>query len=108
MDMGFLLRAERMLASPRRAEIDHGVLVALIAAQQAASPTARAAAKPKSDAPGTPIVELLLAGPAWQEAARAQQGRFHRSAAREQGADRQPRSPENLPSHFSVPSTLRG
>jgi hypothetical protein len=79
MDIPFLLRAKRMLGHAP-APMEHDVLLASLSAQQAASPTARAAARGRDcREPGTPIVELLLAGPAWRDAARAQQGCFNRS-----------------------------
>ncbi|MFN3943507.1 MAG: hypothetical protein ACK4K7_01090 [Allosphingosinicella sp.] len=80
MDMGFHLRAEQMLGRHRPAEVEHDVLMAALGARQAASPTARAARRNRPPEPGAPIVELLLAGPGWREAAQAQQGCFHPSA----------------------------
>jgi hypothetical protein len=79
MDISFLLRAERMLGQAP-APMEHDVLLASLSAQQAASPTARAAARGRGHCEtGAPIVELLLAGPAWRDAARAQQGCFNRA-----------------------------
>jgi hypothetical protein len=83
MDHAFLRRAERMLARPSAAPaIDHGVLVATLAAHQAESATARAAATGarRWDEPRDALVELLAAGPAWRDAARAQSGSFRRLA----------------------------
>ena len=85
MDLAFLSRAERMLARPDAAPaIDYGVLVATLAAHQAASATARAATSHAGarrwEEPGDALVELLAAGPAWRDAARAQGGSFRRPA----------------------------
>jgi hypothetical protein len=84
MDLAFLSRAERLLARPTAAPaIDYGVLVATLAAHQAASATARAAAADAGarrwDEPRDALVELLAAGPAWRDACRAQGGCFRRA-----------------------------
>jgi hypothetical protein len=81
MDLAFLRRAERLLARPAAAPaIDYGVLVATLAAHQSASATARAAAADTGARrwrePRDALVELLAAGPAWRDAARAQCGSF--------------------------------
>ncbi|HEX8644792.1 MAG TPA: hypothetical protein VF702_12855 [Allosphingosinicella sp.] len=85
MDLAFLSRAERMLARDQAAHgIDYGVLVATLAAHQAASATARAAAashRGSWDRPNDALAELLAAGPAWRAAARAQSGSFNPRAA---------------------------
>ena len=84
MDLAFLLRAERMLARQAASAIDHRVLVAALAAHQAASATARAARR-RSDGgwerPNAALAELLAGGPAWREARRVQRGSFHSGAA---------------------------
>lgn len=87
MDQDFLLRAQRLLADQQPAPVDHGILVATISAQQAASATAQAQAQARAWASEAaekhsnhPLVELLLAGPDWREAASAQQGCFSRPA----------------------------
>jgi hypothetical protein len=86
MDLAFFSRAERMLARDHAAPvIDHGVLVATLAAHQAASATARAASAARRaswDRPNDALAELLAAGPAWRRAARAQRGSFNPRAAR--------------------------
>jgi hypothetical protein len=84
MDLAFLHRAEHMLARPAATPaIDYGVLVATLAAHQAASATARAAAAHAGagrwEAPREALVELLAAGPAWRDAARALGGSFRRT-----------------------------
>ena len=84
MDLAFLLRAERMLAREPVAAIDHGVLVAALAAHQAATPTARAASRTSAgarDAGNDTLAELLAGGPAWREARKAQRGSFRCVAA---------------------------
>ena len=82
MDQAFFLRAERILARELVPAIDHGVLVAALAAHQAASPTARAAASRSGlaywERPNEALAELLAGGPAWREARQAQRGSFHR------------------------------
>jgi hypothetical protein len=81
MDHAFFLRAERMLAR-EPAAIDHRMLVASLAAHQAASPTARAVRTDCAigfDRPGEALAELLAGGPAWRTARRAQRGSFHRA-----------------------------
>ena len=86
MDLSFFRRAEARFASRTAAAPDYGLLVAMLQAQQAASPTAlaqaRFAAFPDIE---DPIVELLLAGPRWRLAAAAQRGCFARPFVR-QGA----------------------
>jgi len=81
MDLAFLSRAERMLARDVAAPaIDYGVLVATLAAHQTASATARAAAAADRRGwarPNDALAELLAAGPAWRQAARALRGSFN-------------------------------
>jgi hypothetical protein len=108
MDLAFLLRAERMLDRGRPDGLDHGLLVAALGAYQSATATARAArARSRAwRAPQAPLVELLVGGASWREAARAQRGSFHRGFAAAPATDRKALSPPRLPSHFSLPSTL--
>ena len=77
------LRARRLTGEPQPAELDFSVLSATLAAQQAASPAARAQAhfdRASAPAPGAdPLIETLLAGPQWQVAASALQGCFNRA-----------------------------
>jgi hypothetical protein len=113
MDLAFLLRAERMLDRRSESGIDYGVLVATLAAHQAASVTGRAAAlrAQRHRAFGRrneALVELLTAGPAWREAGRTLGGSFNRKIAGAASISRQRMSPARLPSHFSLPSMLRG
>jgi len=85
MDDSFQLRANRLPGGGchrQPAPLDHGLLSAVLAAQQAASPTARAQARARVDEPPRigpdPLTELVLAGPAWRQAASAQSGCFNR------------------------------
>jgi hypothetical protein len=84
MDESFQLRAGRLLNGRRKAAaLDHGVLRATLAAQQAASPTAsaqaRAAGKVAGPRDSDPLIELLLVGSRWKEAASDQHGCFNRA-----------------------------
>lgn len=83
MDESFQLRARRVLGESQPAALDFSLLSAGLAAQQAASPAALAQvrfARAAAPAPGTdPLIETLLAGPQWRQAACAQQGCFNRA-----------------------------
>ena len=85
MDMNFLHRAQHMLAQGEPVRIDHSILVATLAAQRQAQVTVRARARIELAAsaarPDEPLVELLLAGPAWRQALSAQRGCFSRAEA---------------------------
>lgn len=92
MDESFQLRANRLLNGRRdAAPLDHDMLRATLAAQQAASPTAsaQARAREKSAAPreSHPLTELLLGGSDWKEAASDQAGCFNRAES-ERGRNR--------------------
>ena len=85
MDMAFLRRAERMLEDRQPLQLDYGLLVATVSAQQTAIAAAsvervtfRARPGPVDD---DPLIELLLAGPRWREAAVRQRGCFSRAEA---------------------------
>ena len=85
MDMSFPHRARRLLADRTPARLDYGVLVATLDAIQSASAAARAARcarGPADSAPREPLVDILLATPAWSDAVAAQEGRFHRDPSR--------------------------
>ena len=86
MDVVFLLRAQRLLAERQPARLEHSVFVAALAAQQSASATARAQALSAGanlqSVLEDPLIELLLAGPDWKEAAAAQRGCFNRCEGR--------------------------
>ena len=85
MDLSFSRRAQRRSATGAAARLEYGVLVATLDAMQAAN----AAARPMRGARfglgagqvSDPLVELLLGGPGWREAAVAQGGSFHRAQA---------------------------
>ena len=81
MDLSFFRRAEQRFASRTPARLDYGLLVATLRAH---GPSV-AAAPPPAPAFADPIAEILLAGPAWREAAAAQRGCFNPKVAR-QGA----------------------
>ncbi len=77
-----------MLGRDRSAVVDHGMLVASLAAHQSASRTARAEALARqsdrsSPLASDPLPELILGGRAWREAAAAQQGCFNGSIAKQ-------------------------
>jgi hypothetical protein len=81
MDLSFFRRAQMRFASRSPARLEYPVLVASLAAVQSASAAARAARalgsagepSPRHD----PLVELLLGGSGWREAAAAQRGCFN-------------------------------
>jgi len=85
MDMAFLRRAERMLEERQPLQLDYGLLVAAVSAQQTAAAAAhgeQVALQPRSGrADDDPLIELLLAGPRWREAAARQRGCFSRAEA---------------------------
>jgi len=85
MDMAFLRRAERMLEERQPLRLDHNLLVAAVSAQQTAIVAARAQSvivPPRSAVVNDdPLIELLLAGPRWREAATRQKGCFSRAEA---------------------------
>ena len=83
MDETFQLRMKRMLGPRQPAQLDYDVLSASLIAQQAASAAARAQALHDRAVAAAPepelLIETLLAGPEWQEAATAQRGSFNRA-----------------------------
>ena len=85
MDMAFLRRAERILEERESLPLDHQLLVAALAAQQqSVTVTSRArvvVASRIGPSEEDPLIELLLAGPRWREAATRQQGCFSRAEA---------------------------
>jgi hypothetical protein len=86
MDMAFLRRAERILEERESLRLDHQLLVAALAAQQQ---TATVTVRPRSvsavvrggASDEDPLIEVLLAGPRWREAATRQRGCFSRAEA---------------------------
>jgi hypothetical protein len=84
MDLGFLRRAEQRFASRAAAQLDFGMLMAALKAQQGTSAAARAQAALAVHSPvPDPLVEILLAGRSWRQAVAAQGGCFHRALARQ-------------------------
>ena len=85
MDMAFLRRAERILEERQPLRLDHALLVAAVSAQQSAIVATRIQPiiVPVRNGPidDDPIIELLLAGPRWREAATRQRGCFSRAEA---------------------------
>ena len=86
MDMAFLRRAERILEERESLRLDHQLLVAALAAQQqTATVTARSRVVVTQAWIGSsdedPLIEVLLAGPRWREAATRQRGCFSRAEA---------------------------
>lgn len=69
-------------AKPSEPCLDHGLLLAALAAQKASGAAAKSAEGDVSpSASEEPITEILLAGPGWRRARSAQQGCFHRDEA---------------------------
>ncbi len=83
MDETFQLRARRLIGGGQPAPLDYQVLSATLIAQQTGSPAARAQCRFDRAAAAEPAPELLietvLAGPGWHEAAAAQRGCFNRA-----------------------------
>ena len=78
MDMAFHQRAQQILDRGDPARLDYPLLLAALAARQGASePLATPTTLVESD----PLIELVLAGPRWREAAQAQGGCFSRAEA---------------------------
>ncbi len=81
MDMGFLRRAERMLARDRVAQLDHEMLVTTLATRRQVEALIVQPSPAEPDSVEDPLVELLLAGPDWRRALSAQRGCFSRAEA---------------------------
>ena len=85
MDMAFLRRAERILEERHELRLDHALLVAALSAQQTASAAGHAkiqAAQPRAGvSEDEPLIEVVLGGPRWREAATRQKGCFNRAEA---------------------------
>ena len=83
MDLGFFRRAEQRFASRTAAQLEIGMFAAMLQTRQRAS--AAALAQARCAAPSQvrdPIAEILLAGPQWRLAVRAQGGCFSPALAR--------------------------
>ena len=80
MDLGFFRRGMPAARDGAAAQLDYRLLTAALQAYQSASPAARAQME---DSGGltlsgrSPLVEILLGGPGWKEAVRAQKGSFN-------------------------------
>jgi len=83
MDMGFLRRAERLLAREQVARIDHEMLIAALATRRhvEAGNLGMSPVESSAEPVEEPLVELLLAGPDWRRALSAQCGCFSRAEA---------------------------
>ena len=89
MDMAFLRRAERILEEREPIRLDHTLLMAALSAQQSAIVSGRPRQAPHERprpqcaafVEDDPLIELLLAGPRWREAANRQCGCFSRAEA---------------------------
>lgn len=82
MDMAFLQRASRMLERSVPAPLDHRLLLATLALRPPpAGERGPRCAERVQAADEDPLVELLLAGPAWRQAQSAQRGCFSRAEA---------------------------
>ena len=84
MDMAFLRRAERILEERQALRLDYRLLVAAVSAQQTVitiSGDARPTPPSGGSADDDPLIELLLGGPRWREAASRQRGCFSRAEA---------------------------
>ena len=85
MDMAFLRRAERILEEREPLPLDYQLLVAALAAQQTVTVAGKARVEageaPVGRRDDDPLIELLLAGPRWREAALRQRGCFSRAEA---------------------------
>jgi len=83
MDESFQLRARRPIEPASPASLEFDVLSAGLIAQQAATPAARAQAtfdcKVVAAPRAEPLVETVLAGPGWREAASALRFCFNRA-----------------------------
>ena len=78
MDLAFHQRAQQILDSVEPARLDHAVLLAALAARHdGAAPVAQDVPAGESE----PLIELVLAGPRWREAAQVQGGCFSRAEA---------------------------
>jgi hypothetical protein len=88
MDLSFLRRAEQRFASRTAALPDFGMLSAMLRAQAAATPAARAQAL--AAAPGEvadPLAEILSGGPCWRAAVATLGGSFNPAFARQRGVN---------------------
>jgi hypothetical protein len=83
MDMAFLLRAQRLLADRQSAKLDFAVLTAALAARRSIEPRCQnqKSKKVQVQEGEEALVEVVLGGPKWRQAASKQQGCFSRAEA---------------------------
>ncbi len=88
MDLSFLRRAEQRFASQTAARPDFGMLVVMLRSQRRTG-TSDGVRGGGATAPALldPVVEILLAGPAWRRAVGAQGGSFNPRFARQRGVN---------------------
>jgi hypothetical protein len=83
MDLSFFRRAEQRFASRTAAHPDWGLFSAMLRAQAASTPAARAqAVAPAPREVPDPLAEILSAGPCWRAAVAALGGSFNPGVAR--------------------------
>jgi hypothetical protein len=83
MDLAFFRRAEQLLAPRVAAPLDYGMLLAMLRAERAGwAPPAPDAREDGQADREHPLVELLLGGPGWRDAAAALGGSFNPARAR--------------------------
>ncbi len=88
MDLSFLRQAEQRFASRTAAIPDFGMLSAMLRAQAAATPAARAQAAPAERGEvADPLAEILCAGPCWRSAVAALGGSFNPAFARKRAVN---------------------
>ena len=88
MDLSFLRRAEQRFASRTAVRPDFGMLSAMLRAQAAATPAARAQALvPEPREVADPIAEILSAGPCWRAAVATLGGSFNPAFARKRAVN---------------------
>lgn len=85
MDLSFSRRAQRRSPAGAAATLEYRVLVATLDAMQVGSATARPMDGARfcrhTGQVSDPLVEILLGGPLWREAALAQGGSFNHAQA---------------------------
>jgi hypothetical protein len=85
MDFSFLHRAEQRFASRQAAQPDFGMLLVALRTQASASTAAQALVQWGAGRPFVrhPLVEIVLARPAWRQAVAIQGGCFSPPCARQ-------------------------
>ena len=77
MDMAFFMRSQRLLEGRKPARLDHALLQAALAAGRAGPVGADQSCSVGEE----PLVELVIAGAGWRQAAARQRGCFNRAEA---------------------------